>query len=166
MRDLGRGFDLDWWRDVRYDHPERLLVGGALLAAGLAVAGFLSVSTLGGGGSANQSGFLTTSLNDRVHTLRVVRTSTRFEMRPPSSTARPRRLRTVRHVITEAHTITIAASPARTLGQTHTVVQTRTVVRTKANPALTVTVTVAAPPDTVTETVTVTTTCKRHCGGG
>jgi hypothetical protein len=166
VRDLGRWFDPGWWRQLGYSYPEHLVVFGGLLAVGLAVGGYVSVSALGSEGSADRSALISTiskeggGAAEGVGAEQVVRTG--VETRPLSDTGGERLIRTrpvtVSHVVTRTRTVTVVQS--RTLNQTHTV------VRTKPSRSRTVTVTVAGPTHTVTATVTVTTTCKRHCEGG
>lgn len=182
MDGLRRWFDPGWWSYVRYNYPERLLVVGGLLAVALAVAGYLSVSALGNRGiSGSGNGLLTTTVQGRVRTLQVVRTSARLETRTlPGGTRVKRLVRyepiyrrrvvfrhgksvTVKEVIgRKAVTVSHVVTQARTVVQsrTQTLDQTRTVVRTQTGPSRTVTVsvTVTGPGATVTETVPVTTT--------
>jgi hypothetical protein len=188
----GTFFDAGWWSYVRYQYPERLLVGGCLLAAALAVAGYLSVAALGNQGP-NGAGLITTTRYGGVRVLHVVQTVARFQTRTlPGGTRvsvrrfiryRPvyrqrvvrvngkpvtvkqlvgRKAVTVSNVVTSGRTNTVVQSRTQTVDQTQTVTRTET----GATRTITVTVTTTGPGATVTETlpttVTVTTTCKSH----
>jgi hypothetical protein len=167
MPGLRRWFDPGWWAYLRNSYPNRLVAAGGLIAGALAVAGYLSVSTLGNSSkSGGDYGLLTTTVKGNVRVVRVVRTvAGRETLRGATQVTLYRRRVvngkpvTVKQVVagksvTVSRVITDPRSSTIVRSQTQTIGQTQTVTRTEPGPSRTVTV----PGDGVTDTVVVTTT--------